>query len=539
VDRETVVISTFHDFRGSFSLFLAYEPNIQSNIFTIDVDFDPDWRPFAQGVESLPRIRDGTWKVDGERMVLTWKIRARKWHDGRPVTCGDYVFSHAVAVNEQITLNQGRMFFPLWGAGPRHFTRKIAGVTCPRGASGDEVVVAWKEWNPHANLLVVEYGPLPRHIFEPIYRQNRAALLRSPAFDAASTIGDGAYRVVEVRKEESLTLQAVPDHGIFGAPKIKRLIYRHFPNLDEMLPALLVGSIDVMEWGSAFGADRMAAVRRLEQETRKGNFRLFLLHEALGETLAFNLDNPLLQDVRVRRAIAHSINRTQLVQQLFGGMQPVAHSYLPRRHIGYTEDVQRYPYDPARARALLRQAGFAAGPDGVMRTADGRRLALEITTTAGNRTRERVEEILQEQLRQVGVELVIVNFPARVLFPQIIARRQFKALAMYAWVLGPDQGCLGRYTSDGIPSEANGWVGGNYPGYLNTEMDQVCQEAFREPDDARRKQLYRRSARIFARDLPELPLYYRVVTSAAKSGLQNVRSGLNSLTWNAHTWYWR
>ena len=541
VDRETVVYAVPDTFRGSLSPFLALVLDLQSSIFTVDVDFDSQGRPFAQGVEYLPSIRDGTWKVDGERMVLTWKIRARKWHDGRPVTCGDYVFSHTVARDEQISEGMSRNFIPFisvreaLGRARKH-TNMIASASCPQGAGGNEVTVTWNAWYPYANWLVVEYGPLPRHIFEPIYRQSPPALLRSPGFEAASTIGDGAYRVVEVRKEESLTLQAVPNHSIFGTPKIKRLIYRHFRGPDEALSALLEGSIDIVTLGFGITLER---ARRLGPEIRRGNIRLLFSQDVVTETLAFNLDNPLLQEVRVRRAIAHGINRTQMVQQLFGGMQPVAHSYLPRYHIGYTEDVQRYPHDPARARALLRAAGFAAGPDGIMRSTDGRRLALEITTTAGDRTRERVEDILQEQLRQIGVDLVIVNYPGRVFFSEIINRRQFKGLAMFGWILGPDQGCLDRYTSDGIPTEANRWQGRNLTGYRNAEMDGICREAFRDTDDARQKQLYSRSARILARDLPELPLYYRVRMTAVRSGLQNLSAGANSLTWNAHTWYWR
>jgi peptide/nickel transport system substrate-binding protein len=315
VDRETVVISSFSTFRGSFSLFLAEAPNIQSNLFTIDVDFDPDWRPFAQGVESLPSVRDGTWKVDGERMVLTWKIRARKWHDGRP--------------------------------------------------------------------------------------------------------------------------------------------------------------------------------------------------------------------------------RTQITQQLFGGRQPVAHSYLPTRHPGNTEHVQRYPYDLSRARVLLKEAGFTPGPDGILRNAAGQRMTLELNTTLGIRYREQVAQLLQAQLAQAGIEVVVRNVPGRVLV-ELTGRRKF-TMAMYSWILSPESDCNLLYTSADIPGEVNHWSGQNHPGYRNPEMDRLCISASGEIDPDRRRALLQESTRLFARDLPALPLYFRVAIVTAKSGLQNHSPSVTSAleAWNAHTWYWK
>ncbi len=252
----------------------------------------------------------------------------------------------------------------------------------------------------------------------------------------------------------------------------------------------------------------------------------------------FNLDNPLLQDVRVRRALAHGINRVQISQQLWGGRQPVSHTYLPPRHPGYTEAVEKYPYDPARARRLLQEAGFAPGPDRVMRNAAGQRLQFEINTPAGDQIREQIEQLIQQQLRQLGVEITILNFPSRVLFGEITGRRKFKALAMYSWVFAPVDDCNGYYTSDGIPNEGNNWVGPNYPGYRNAEMDRICKAISREIDEEKRNRLLNDSAKIFSRDLPALPLNTRVIVGAAKPGLRNLVFGIEPLTWNAHRWYW-
>lgn len=339
---------------------------------------------------------------------------------------------------------------------------------------------------------------------------------------------------MEWQKGASLTVEAVEDHPIFGTPKIKRITWRFMPQ-DALVSSMLSGAIDAI---STVGIGFVQAVQ-LERQAKE-RVKVFFEPGLVWETVDFNLDNPLLQDVRVRRAIAHGINRTQIVQQLFQGKHTVSHTYLPPKHPGYTDAVQKYPYDPARARALLQQAGFGPGPDGIMRNAAGQRLSLEINTTAESRVREQVEQIIQEQLRQVGIEITILNFPSRVFFGEL-DRRKFKALAMYSWNRGPASGCNLIYTSDGIPSEANGWRGLNTPGYRNAEMDRVCKAASREIDEALRNRLLNESARIFSRDLPSLPLYVRVIVAAAKVGLRNFSvPGLpNSLeTWNAHQWFW-
>jgi len=504
----------------------ALERVVLATMFTADVERDDLWRPFPQGVEYLPRLDDGTWRMEGQRMTLLWNLRPRTWQDGRPVTCGDYVFSHAVARNPAVPV-----------ASDRAITNKIAGVECPKGAGGTEVRVVWNERFAHANLQVTEFGALPRHRLEAAYRRNPSRL-REAAFgtQAATTLGDGAYRVVEWRRgdPQSITVAAVANHPIFGTPKINRITWRYFvgPALSE---AMLSGEIDATSVVGIVNVDRGLQLER----QAAGRFRVLFVPALAFEHVDFNLDNPLLQDLRVRRAIAHGINRTQITQQLFGGRQPVAHSYLPTRHPGYTEHVQRYPYDLSLARVLLKEAGFTPGPDGILRNAAGQRMTLELNTTLGIRYREQVAQLLQAQLAQVGIEVVVRNVPGRVLV-ELTGRRKF-TMAMYSWILSPESDCNLLYTSADIPGEANHWSGQNHPGYRNPEMDRLCSSASGEIDPDRRRALLQESTRLFARDLPALPLYFRGAIVGVKNGLENYRPGVSSAleAWNAHEWYWR
>lgn len=504
---------------------MAASFNVIATIFTADVQRDNTWKLFPQGVDYLPNLKDGTWRVSGDNMTLVWKVKPRNWHDGRPVTCGDYVFTDQVARNDKVPVVV------------RDLTNRISRITCTKGDGGTDIEVLWKERYAYANVIVTEHGALPKHLIEPFYRDNPTRMNEAPfGSDPKSTAGDGAYRLVEWRKGTSLTVESAGSHPIFGTAQIKRIIWRFIPDTSSLVANMLAGSIDAI---STVGISFDQAVQL--EKLGKGKIKVFFETGLIWEHIDFNLDNPLLADVRVRRAIVHAINRDLIVKQLFQGKQPVAHTYLPTRHPGYTDTVAKYPYNPDQARTLLRQAGFTPGPDGLLRNAAGKRLTLELNTTAGNRLREQIAQIIQRDLRSVGIELTIQNYPARVLLGDYTNKRSFKALVMYAWILSPTSDCDFLYTADGIPTEANGWTGQNYPGYRNSEMDRVCKAASREIDEAKRNELLKQSAVVFSRDVPAVPLYVRAQVAAAKQGLQNfiaIQLATTYETWNAHRWFW-
>src|SRR5262245_15030054 len=178
------------------------------------------------------------------------------------------------------------------------------------------------------------------------------------------------------------------------------------------------------------------------------------------------LDNKLLEDLRVRQAILMAIDRKAISEKLFEGKQPVADGPISQLDPMFTPDTRHYPYDAAQARKLLDDAGFKDIKNGVRHNAKGERLSIEIATSAGNRVRELVAQVIQSQLRQIGVDLRIKAEPMRV-FSEALNRRQFTGLAMYAWVQSPQGVPRTTLHSKEIPSAENAWSGQNYPGYRN------------------------------------------------------------------------
>ncbi|HLJ64084.1 MAG TPA: ABC transporter substrate-binding protein, partial [Stellaceae bacterium] len=170
--------------------------------------------------------------------------------------------------------------------------------------------------------------------------------------------------------------------------------------------------------------------------------------------------------------------------------------------------VPRTPYDPATAEALLEAAGWHRQGDEIRRNAAGERLALELATTAGNRSRELVEEVVQSEWREIGVELRLRNQPARVLFGETIRRRHFTT-ALYAWLSAPEGVPRSTLHSDEIPSALNGWSGQNYTGFRNREADRLLDAIEIELDRDARGRLWAELQALYAAELPALPLYFR------------------------------
>ncbi len=143
-------------------------------------------------------------------------------------------------------------------------------------------------------------------------------------------------------------------------------------------------------------------------------------------------------------------------------------------------------------------------------------------TTAGNRTRELVEQVLQSQWRQIGVDIRIKNEPARVLFGETVPHRRFD-MAMYAWISAPEDVPRSILHSSEIPDAANGFAGQNAAGFKSPEMDRLIDTAEIELDAGKRKALWADMQRIYMTELPSLPLYFRSDVFILPKWLKGVR----------------
>jgi peptide/nickel transport system substrate-binding protein len=459
----------------------------------------------------LPSIENGlavpeTLDDGTEGIAVTYQLQPdATWGDGKPVTTDDVVFT--------------------WEVG-RHPQSGVAGFEAFRRIRSIDVIDD-KTYTVHVDRITFTYNAsggfelLPAHLERPIFEADPAAYRTRTTFDTDPTnpgLYFGPYRIAEVSAGSHITLERNPSW--YGAkPDFDKITVRVIENTAALEANLLSGAIDMIAGELGLTLDQALAF-----EPRYGSQYQILFKPGLTyEHIDLNLDNPILADRRVREALILALDREAISQQLFEGRQPVADASVSPLDWVYSGDIPIYRYDPSRAAALLEDAGWTLGRDGVRVNAAGERLSFEFMTTAGNRSRELVQQVLQSQWRDLGIEARIRNEPAREFFGETVSKRKFTGLAMFAWLSSPESVPRTTLYSDEIPSPENGWGGQNYTGYQSPEMDQLIDKIEVELDREKRKALWQRLQALYAEDLPVIPLYWRASPYVLPKWLAGVR----------------
>ncbi|MEM9442465.1 MAG: peptide ABC transporter substrate-binding protein, partial [Pseudomonadota bacterium] len=375
-------------------------------------------------------------------------------------------------------------------------------------------VIDAKTFTLHVDRVTFNYNAindfrlLPAHLERSIFEEDPATYRNRTLYDTATTTDGlyfGPYKITDVSSGAYVVLE--PNDTWWGEPpKFKKIVIKAIENTAALEANLLSSSIDMIA-GEPAG---ITIDQALAFEKRHGDdYQIVYKPGLIYEHLDVNLDNPILADRRVRQALIQSIDREAINQQLFEGRQPVAHTSINPLDWVYDQAVPTYGYDADVAASLLDDAGWTEMKDGVRHNADGDALAIELMTTAGNRTRELVQQVLQSQWKALGIDVTIKNEPARVFFGETTRKRKFTGLAMFAWISSPENVPRTTLHSEEIPSEENGWSGQNYTGYANPELDRLLDDLERELDRDKRRPMWAKLQAIYANDLPAIPLYFR------------------------------
>ncbi|WP_420595284.1 peptide ABC transporter substrate-binding protein [Deinococcus sp.] len=351
----------------------------------------------------------------------------------------------------------------------------------------------------------------------------------------------GAFKPTSWRSGNSLVMTRNPNYWLApkgGADKYLQTVqYRFITDTNTLKVNVLSGQVDALS-GVSLTFDQALDL----QKSERGKYKVYFVPGATWEHIdiantgarakSLGLDDP-----RVRQALLLGIDRAALTKALFQGKQAVAGSWVSPVGELYKKDIKGYAFDAAKAKELFAAAGWKPGADGIL-AKNGTKMTLNFTTTAGNAVRERVQQILQAQWKQVGVDVKIQNFPATVVFSNDFAARSSEGkwdMFMYAWTNDPSQERGDLWASENIPAQANGFAGQNYPNYKNAEYDKLWTQAKTEFDLAARAKLFAKMQDIWAGDLPALPLYFRVNPYTKVPGLVNYTYSAFTLypSWNA------
>jgi peptide/nickel transport system substrate-binding protein len=480
-----------------------------------------DWNVTCFLCTELPTLENGRAAVftrpDGTKgMTVRFTLQPEaRWGDGRPVSSDDVVFTWEVGKH------------PLSGVAAADIFHRIEKIDVQDAKT---FTLTYKGVSYDYNNLNNDFIILPAHIERAKFQQDPATYKDRTAYQTDSTnpgLWNGPYRLAEVSPGSHLVY--TPNQHWYGRkPGFQRITVRIIGNTQALEANLLSGSIDYISAELGLTLDQALAFEKRQGAKFDYDFKPGLIYEHIN----LNLDVPALKDVRVRQALLYGIDRKTLVEQLFEGKQPVATSFVnPLDRAAYSDDIPKYAYDADKARKLLDEAGWSTIRDGIRYNARGDKLGFDFATTAGNRTREQVQQVIQSQWRRIGVEARIKNDPAQTFFGETTRTRKFE-LGMWAWTSTPESvsSAFQLLHSTQVPTEQNNWSGNNRTGFKSAAMDKLVDQVRTELDPAKRKQLWAEMQLVYMTELPVLPLYFRAEPGIIPKTIDGIKISGHSFT---------
>ncbi len=474
--------------------------------FFFNLDDKMHWVP--ELATEVPTYENGGISKDG--LTLTYHLRKGvKWHDGVPFTSHDVVFTvHAIQnpANNLVT---------------REGWDRIASVEAP-----DDYTVVFHLKKIYASAVATyfaesgNYPVLPAHILEKYPDLNQVPFNTQP-------VGTGPFKFVKWVHGDHIELEANPDYWR-GAPKLKRIIERFIPTENTILTQMRTHELDA--WFRA-GSNLYPEIQGLPAL----GYRVQLEPSMLFAHIDLNQKNALFDDPKVRQAIAYSIDRKKIIHDITHDVHVPGYSVEANLSWAYEPDVAHYDYDPAKAEQLLDEAGWKPGPDGV-REKDGQKLAFSLNTVAGGKNGEATETLVQQDLRAVGIDASIKNYPAALFFAPyqqngILTRGNYDA-AFFSWVAGVDPDNESLYASYEIPP-----AGQNNLYLVDPLIDQAEKAALSTYDQNVRKKYYSVIQKELAEQAYTIVMYYsRQVFVTSTNFLNFVPAPATTSNWN--TWEW-
>jgi peptide/nickel transport system substrate-binding protein len=491
------------------------------------VTYDDQAQPVARVARALPSLEDGTWRVfDDGTMETVWQLRADVWwHDGRPFTADDVVFSWRVFNDTSLPI------------ATRRVARLIDGMDAPNEHT---VVMHWRTRYAFADQISgFDLTLLPAHILQTSFDLRRDQIAGHPYW-RDEFVGLGPYRLQRWPPGSSIELAAF-DQYFLGRPRADEISVRFLPDDNTAMAAVLAGSVDMVLPRRALHGVIQSVRARWGDD---GAGVLSVLPGYSWAYLAPQFSSPQpeeLQDPRIRIALAHAIDRGAISEAVVGDRSLASDLWVPindPRYRALSEGAPRYDYSPERARDLFREAGWRRESSDDVLIRQGRRFELELTTTAGW---ERIAALVAESWRNVGVAV-----KETVLSLGAVTDRQGRAA--YAGVElangAPNLALIdGRLHSTSMPSAENQFVGANRGRYASAELDALFDRLWVSFERTEREAVEQEIANHVLRDLPIIGLLFYPAMAMVRREVRNTRvprtvapMGRLSMTWNAHEW---
>jgi peptide/nickel transport system substrate-binding protein len=428
---------------------------------------------------AVPTLANGGIAKDGR--TITYHLRRGVlWHDGVPFDGDDVVFTWHAVLNPANNV-QTRSGYDL-----------ISAIDEP-----DKYTLVVHLKKPYAPFVATfftmsstVYAILPKHLLAKYPNINQVPYNSKP-------IGTGPFIVQEWHRGDTIRMIANP-HYWRGAPKLREVQYRSIPDENTLTTSMRTHEIDL--WYNASSTNYPEA-------SKIDGTRALLTPFTQYSRIGFNVQRPVMRDLAVRRAIAYATDRKRLIETVTFGVNLLGEGDQPAFSWAYDSHLAPVPFAPAKARAVLEEAGWKAGPDGI-RSKNGLRLHVQIATTTGNAVGNRVAVLLQSAWKDVGIEAEVRTYTSSLMFANysaggIVQGGKFD-VDFSSWVNGTDPDDSTNFMCDQFPPN-----GQNSYRFCNHELDAQERIALGSNDQTVRKAAYARIQAILVDQLPMVTMWFQ------------------------------
>ncbi len=484
-----------------------------------------------------------------KQLVVTGKIKSGLvWDDGAPLTANDIV----LAWQKNCSADSGAIdvtYCPLGsvdGAG---------GLFANFEAPDDTTLVASYVPGALDPVYVIYlytgggYGILPSHLFKDMSAADILVDERAIGGETAVPLGYGPYKMVEWKKGDRIVFE--PNPLWQGEPPVTpNLIYRFYADSTSLAAAVIAGEIDSSSAITGINVDQAPYMESVQKQgviaySVDGNaasFEMLYINFNDPNDPALQAPHPVLSDYNVRKAISMALDRQQMVDAIYYGQSAVVQQpHLPQM-ISYDESLGIIDYDPEGAKQLMEEAGWVDSDGDGIREKDGVKASINYLTTSGSPPRTRASQILQANLKDIGIEVNLTYQPSSVTFSSDgLYGRKFDLIqfANVFSVVDPGGWWFGVAACNQIPTPENGFSGSNFAGWCDEEASAaVTDAAYLTLDTEQRLADWKVAlARYFENGYPLIPLYTRPNYLATAPGLENAElDPTEYFTWNDQVW---
>jgi peptide/nickel transport system substrate-binding protein len=454
----------------------------------------------------LPTLQNGGISPDGK--TITYHMRKGVvWQDGVPLTAKDIVFTFHAIMNPKNNV-QVRTGYD-----------QIASVE----AKDDYTVVVHMQsvFSPIVAYFMCVQGGfsiLPAHLLAQYADLNHAGWNTAP-------IGSGPFKFKEWLRGDHITLVANPRYWR-GPPHVKQVQFHILPDTNTIVTQLQTHEIDGWFRADPAKYDQLKTLR---------DYKLYVSPENVFGHVDFNVKDPILSDVNVRRGIESAIDRARIAKDATNDV--FATTDTDQSVFSWANDHHPtfYPYDPKKAAAMLDAAGWKPGPDGI-RVKNGVRLSLQLSYIGGQSIATKLAGLIQQEAKAVGVEITQKPFPAVIFFASaqnggILNGGKYQ-LAYFGWVSGVDPDNSSLYRCNQFPPNGQNSIFWCDPAVEKAEIDTLANI-----DQERRKQDYKIISRELGEQAPTIFMFAERRIDVVPLGFRNFKpSPAESAFWNAWEW---